>query len=152
MISRDDALALDAGDHLAHWRQHFVTPDELVYLDGNSLGMAPRAALDRLAGVAAGEWAQGLIRSWDHWVDLPSRVGDRVAPILGAPDGSVIVHDSTTVNLYQLVHAALALRPDRRVIAVDPADFPTDRYVVAGIARAAGLTVRSGFDDLADVA
>jgi kynureninase len=152
MISRDDALALDAGDHLARWRDHFVTPAELVYLDGNSLGMAPRAALDRLVGVAAGEWAQGLIRSWDHWVDLPTRVGDRLAPIIGAPPGSVIVHDSTTVNLYQLVHAALALRPERRIIAVDPADFPTDRYVVAGIARAAGLTLRSGFADLADVA
>jgi kynureninase len=152
MISRDDALDLDAADDLARWRDHFVTPEELVYLDGNSLGMAPRAALDRLAGVAAGEWAQGLIRSWDHWVDLPTRVGDRLAPILVVPDGSVIVHDSTTVNLYQLVHAALALRPDRHIIAIDPDDFPTDRYVVAGIAEAAGLTLRSGFADLADVA
>jgi kynureninase len=152
MISRDDALDLDAGDELGHWRDHFVTPEELVYLDGNSLGMAPRAALDRLAGVAAGEWAHGLIRSWDHWVDLPSRVGDRLAPIIGAPPGSVIVHDSTTVNLYQLVHAALALRPERRIVAVDPGDFPTDRYVVSGIAEAAGLTLRSGFDDLDDVA
>jgi kynureninase len=152
MISRDDALDLDAGDELGHWRDEFVTPEELVYLDGNSLGMAPRAALDRLAGVAAGEWAHGLIRSWDHWVDLPSRVGDRLAPIIGAPPGSVIVHDSTTVNLYQLVHAALALRPERRIVAVDPGDFPTDRYVVAGIAEAAGLTLRSGFDDLDDVA
>src|SRR5262245_1625333 len=150
MISRDDALDLDAGDALARWRDHFVTPDELVYLDGNSLGMAPRAALDRVAGVAAGEWAHGLIRSWDHWIDLPSRVGDRLAPIVGAPSGSVVVHDSTTVSLYQLVHAALALRPDRRVIAVDPGDFPTDRYVVAGIAKAAGLTVRTGLDDLDD--
>jgi kynureninase len=152
MISRDDALDLDAGDELGHWREHFVTPEELVYLDGNSLGMAPRAALDRLAGVAAGEWAHGLIRSWDHWVDLPSRVGDRLAPIIGAPSSSVIVHDSTTVNLYQLVHAALAQRPERRIIAVDPGDFPTDRYVVAGIAEAAGLTLRNGFDDLDDVA
>src|SRR5262245_60871894 len=152
MISRDDALDLDAGDALARWRDHFVTPDELVYLDGNSLGMAPRAALDRLAGVAAGEWAHGLIRSWDHWIDLPTRVGERLAPIVGAPRGSVLVHDSTTVSLYQLVHAALAMRPDRRAIAVDPADFPTDRYVVVGIARAAGLTLRSGLDDLADVA
>jgi kynureninase len=152
MISRDDALDLDAGDELGHWREHFVTPEELVYLDGNSLGMAPRAALDRLAGVAAGEWAHGLIRSWDHWVDLPSRVGDRLAPIIGAPSSSVIVHDSTTVNLYQLVHAALAHRPERRIIAVDPGDFPTDRYVVAGIAEVAGLTLRNGFDDLDDVA
>ena len=68
-----------------------------------------------------------------RWLDLPQRVGDRLAPVIGARPGEVVVHDSTTVNLYQLVHAALALRPDRRVIAVDPGDFPTDRYVVAGI-------------------
>jgi kynureninase len=152
VTTRAAALALDAVDELAEWRERFVTPDELIYLDGNSLGMAPRAALDRLAGVAAGEWAHGLIRSWDHWVDLPARVGDRLAPIIGAPAGTVVVHDSTTVNLYQAVHAALALRPERTVIAVDPADFPTDRYVVAGIARNVGATIRSGFAALDDVA
>ncbi len=152
MICRDDAVALDAADELARWRACFVTPDELVYLDGNSLGMAPRAALDRLAGVAAGEWANGLIRSWDHWLDLPTRVGDRLAPIVGAPGGSIVVHDSTTVSLYQLVHAALARRPDRTVIAVEPTEFPTDRYVVAGIARSTGATIRAGFADLHDVA
>jgi kynureninase len=152
VISRDDALGRDAGDDLARWRPSFVTPEGLVYLDGNSLGMAPRAALDRLAGVAAGEWAHGLIRSWEHWLDLPTRVGDRLAPAVGAPAGSVVVHDSTTVNLYQLVHAALAHRPDRTVIAVDPDEFPTDRYVVAGIARSTGATIRPGFADLNDVA
>jgi kynureninase len=151
VITRDDAHDLDASDELWPWREQFVTPDELVYLDGNSLGMAPRAALDRLAGVAAGEWAHGLIRSWEHWLDLPARVGARLAPIVGAPPGTVVVHDSTTVNLYQLVHAALAMRSDRPVIAVDPAEFPTDRYVVAGIARITGATVRSGFADLDDV-
>jgi kynureninase len=153
VISRADAVALDAADELAGWRQRFVTPEELVYLDGNSLGMAPRAALDRLAGVAAGEWAHGLIRSWEQgWLDLPARVGDRLAPVIGAPAGSVVVHDSTTVSLYQLVHAALAWRPDRTVIAVEPTEFPTDRYVVAGIARSTGATIRAGFADLDDVA
>ena len=154
MISRDDALARDAADELARWRDCFVTPEGLVYLDGNSLGMAPRAALDRIAGVAAGEWAHGLIRSWEQgqWLDLPTRVGDRLAPVIGAPAGSVVVHDSTTVGLYQLVHAALAWRPDRTVIAVEPTDFPTDRYVVAGIARSTGASIRAGFADLDDVA
>ena len=109
VTSRADAEALDAADPLAPWRERFVTPDGLVYLDGNSLGMAPVAALERLADVAATDWAQGLIRSWDHWLDLPRRVGDRLAPIIGAPAGSVVVHDSTTVNLYQLVHAGLAV-------------------------------------------
>lgn len=151
MLTRDDASALDAADPLAGWRERFVMPDGLVYLDGNSLGMAPRAALERLAVVASDEWADGLIRSWDHWVDLPSRVGDRLAPVIGAPPGAVVVHDSTTVNLYQLVHAALALAAHRglpSIIAVSAADFPTDRYVVDGIARATGATVRTTLDDL----
>lgn len=148
MTSRDDAAVLDAADPLAAWRERFVTPDGLVYLDGNSLGMAPRGALERLQEIAGDEWADGLIRSWDHWLGLPGRVGDRLAPIIGASPGSVVVHDSTTVNLYQLVHAALALRRNRPVIAVDGADFPTDRYVVTGIARATGATVRHGLADL----
>ncbi|MBA3287157.1 MAG: kynureninase, partial [Acidimicrobiia bacterium] len=145
---RWEAAALDAADALALWRQRFVTPAGLVYLDGNSLGMAPVDALARLRHVAADEWATGLIRSWDHWLDLPGRVGDRLAPIIGAPAGSVVVHDSTTVNLYQLVHAALALVPDRPVIAVVPGEFPTDRYVVDGIGAALGAEVRVGTDDL----
>ena len=123
----------------------------LVYLDGNSLGMMPIAALERLQTVAGGEWADGLIRSWDHWLDLPRQVGDRLAPIIGAPPGTVVVHDSTTVNLYQAVHAALALAGDG-AIAVDGADFPTDRYVVAGIARATGRELRTSLDDLSGVA
>jgi kynureninase len=151
MISRDDAAALDAADPLAPWRSRFLTPEAIVYLDGNSLGMAPRAALDRVHEVAATEWGDGLIRSWEHWLDLPRRVGDRLAPIVGAPPGSIVVHDSTTVNLYQLVHAALALAGDG-AIAVDGGDFPTDRYVVAGIARATGRVVRGTLDDLAGVA
>ena len=145
---------MDVADPLGAWRERFVTPEALVYLDGNSLGMAPRAALDALAAVAGDEWADGLIRSWDHWVDLPARVGDRLSPIIGAPAGSVVVHDSTTVNLHQLVHAALALAAERGrppVIAMSSEDFPTDRYVVAGIARATGGRVVSGLDDLDDV-
>ena len=153
MIGRADAAARDAADPLAAWRRRFVTPEGVVYLDGNSLGMTPIAALERLSAVAGGEWAEGLIRSWDHWLDLPRRVGDRLAPIIGAPAGSVVVHDSTTVNLYQLVHAALALAADRRgAIAVDARDFPTDRYVVEGIAQATGRAVRTTLDDLDGVA
>jgi kynureninase len=98
------------------------------------------------------DWAGGLIRSWDHWVDLPRMVGDRLAPLIGARPGEVAVHDSTTVNLYQLIRAALRLRPGRSIIAIDPGDFPTDRYVVDAIATADGLQVVAGFDDLDDVA
>jgi kynureninase len=150
-IERAAAEALDAADPLAVWRSRFVTPEGVVYLDGNSLGMTPLAVLERLQTVAGSEWAEGLIRSWEHWLDLPRRVGDRLAPVIGAPQGSVVVHDSTTVNLYQLVHAALALGGDG-AIAVDGRDFPTDRYVVAGIAATTGREVRSSLDDLAGVA
>jgi kynureninase len=144
---------LDADDPLASRRDEFVIADEaLIYLDGSSLGMTPRRTIERLERVLRDEWATGLIRSWEQWVDLPQRVGDRLAPLIGARRGEVVVHDSTTVNLYQLVDAACALRPDRRVITIDAADFPTDRYVVDGIAEARGMRVRGDFDRLDDVA
>jgi kynureninase len=153
VLTRADALALDALDPLASWRDEFVVIDEsLVYLDGNSLGMMPRRTAARLQRVLNDEWAGGLIRSWDDWLDMPQRVGDRLAPIIGARPGEVAVHDSTTVNLYQLVDAACALRPDRVAIAISAADFPTDRYVVDGIAKSRGLEVRDGFEHLDDVA
>jgi kynureninase len=147
------AEALDAADPLAGWRDQFLIPDpDLAYLDGNSLGMPPRRTLDRVSALIGTEWAGDLIGGWEHWLDLPRRVGDRLAPLIGAGAGEVVVHDSVTVNLYQLVRAALRLRPDRRVIAIDPGDFPTDRYVVDGIATADGRTVRAGFERLDDVA
>lgn len=143
------AAELDAEDPLAEQRDQFHIPDpSLAYLDGNSLGMPPARTLERVAAVMRDEWGGGLIRSWDHWLDMPQRAGDELAPLIGAGPGEVVVHDSVTVNLYQLVRAALRLRPDQLAIAVDPGDFPTDRYVVAGIAEADGLTVRPGFDDL----
>ena len=153
MLTRDDAMAFDEVDLLRRWRDEFRIPDRfLVYLDGNSLGMMPRRTMSRINSVMNDEWTTGLIGSWDHWIDLPQRVGDRLAPLIGAAPGEVVVHDSTTVNIYQLVEAACALRPDRRVIAISSADFPTDRYVVAGIAKARGLQVSHNFDDLSDVA
>ncbi|HEX2783039.1 MAG TPA: hypothetical protein VHN36_05605, partial [Ilumatobacteraceae bacterium] len=153
MPTRADALVLDEADPLSTWRDQFVIADPaLVYLDGNSLGMMPKRTIDRIERVLRDEWAAGLVRSWDHWVDLPQKVGDRLAPLIGARPGEVVVHDSTTVNIYQLVDAACALNPERRVIAIGPADFPTDRYVVAGIAAARGLQVRDDFERLDDVA
>lgn len=153
MPSRIDAETLDASDPLRSFRDEFLIPDpDVVYLDGNSLGMPPRRTAERLAELITGQWGTGLIGSWATWLDMPQRVGDRLAPLIGARAGEVVVHDSTTVNLYQLVHAALALRPDRSVIAVGEGEFPTDRYVVDGIAASAGRTVRHGFDRLDDVA
>jgi kynureninase len=158
MVSRADALALDASDPLASWREQFdlsapgAAGHELIYLDGNSLGRTPLRTYQRMEEVLRDEWACGLIRSWDEWLDKPQAVGDLLAPLIGAGPGEVSVHDSTTVNLYQVVHGAAALRPDRRVLAVDANDFPSDRYVVDGIAAATGRSVRHGFEHLDDVA
>ena len=154
VITRDEALALDAADPLAGFRDRFHIPDQsVIYLDGNSLGMPPKRTLERLTEVYLQEWGRDLIRSWEHWVDLPQRVGDTLAPLIGAGRGEVVLHDNTTLNVYQAVHAAIALRPGRSVIAISADDFPTDRYVVDGIAAALpGYRVRHGFDDLDDVA
>ena len=153
MIDRAAATALDAGDPLAAFRDRFHIPDAgVIYLDGNSLGMPPKRTLERLTEVYQNDWATGLIRSWDYWLDMPQRVGDALAPLIGAAPGEVVLHDNTTLNVYQAVHGAIALRPDRRVIAISPDDFPTDRYVVDGIAAATGHTVRHGFERLDDVA
>ena len=149
----DRAAELDEADPLARWRDEFHIPDrELAYLDGNSLGMPPRRTLDRVATMLREEWGGELINGWDHWLDMPQRVGDMLAPLIGADPSEVVVHDSVTVNVYQLVRAALTINPDRSAIAIDPGDFPTDRYVVEGIAAADGRAVRAGFDELDDVA
>jgi kynureninase len=132
-----DPAALDAADPLASFRDRFVIPDpEIVYFDGNSLGRPPLAALERLARVAAQEWAGELIRGWDHWLAAPRRVGDLLGTeLLGARPDEVAICDSTTVDFYRLASAALDARPGRRVIVTDRANFPTDRYVLEGLAR-----------------
>jgi kynureninase len=151
--AREEARALDAADPLAAWRDEFlITDPDVAYLDGNSLGMTPRRTIERVDALMCDEWAGGLIGSWEHWIDLPQRVGDTLAGIIGAQAGEVVVHDSVTINLYQLVHAALALRPDRHVIAVAAGEFPTDRYVVDSVVRSSGCEVRNGFERLDDVA
>jgi kynureninase len=115
----------------------------LIYLDGNSLGMLPAATVARLAEVISQEWGAGLIRSWGHWMDLPGQAGDLLGEhLLGAAPGQVVVSDSTTVNLYKLACAALAARPGRPVLVTDDDNFPTDRYVLDGIAARAGGRLR----------
>jgi kynureninase len=142
--ARTYAEALDAADPLAPLRDRFAEPEPgLIYLDGNSLGRLPLATAARLREVVDSEWGGGLIRSWEHWIDLPTQVGDEIAGhLLGARPGEVAVSDSTTVNLYKLADAALDARPGRRVILADDDNFPTDRYVLEGLAAARGLTVR----------
>jgi kynureninase len=153
MIDRSDALALDAADPLARWRDEFVIPDpELIYLDGNSLGRTPKRTVDALHRVIE-RWSGDLIASWwEHdWLNLALTVGDELAPLLGAGPGEVAVQESTTVALFQQVNVALDLVPGRRTIAVDHTEFPTDRYVVDGIVRLRDLDVRRGLDDFKGV-
>ncbi len=147
-LSRAAAEALDAADPLAGFRARFAGADEtaadrLLYLDGNSLGRMPLATPAAVTRVIEQDWARGLVGSWAQWIGTASRLGDDLgAGVLGAGPGQVLVGDSTTVNLYKLVAAGAAARPDRDVLVCTADDFPTDRYVVAGVAGARGMTVR----------
>jgi kynureninase len=135
---------LDERDPLRGYRDRFAPTDEgLVYLDGNSLGRLPVATPDRMAAAVAG-WGDRLIRGWDEgWMDLPLTLGDRLGTeLLGAAPGEVAVADSTTVCLYKLAAAGLDARPGRTEIVTDRDNFPTDRYVLEGLAAARGLTIR----------
>jgi kynureninase len=138
-----DSAALDAADPLAPFRDRFVIPDQgLIYLDGNSLGRLPAATVERLTRVVGDEWGGELIRGWDYWLDEPLRVGDRLAEaIVGARPGEVVLSDSTSVNFYKAALAALEARPGRRVVVTDRPNFPTDRYVLEGLARARDLEI-----------
>jgi kynureninase len=155
ITDRSYADALDEADPLRAFRDRFVPfngpdVDQLIYLDGNSLGRPPLAALDRLRDVVASDWAGGLITSWETptpgrptWMELPAAVGDLLGTaLLGAEPGQVVVSDSTTVNLYKLAAAALDARPDRHTIITEAGNFPTDRYVLEGLAAARGFRVQ----------
>jgi kynureninase len=134
----------DAADPLAGFRDRFVSgPEKLIYLDGNSLGPLAKSTRQRIAEVVDREWGEGLVRSWHDWVELPTAAGDLLGQHLaGAVPGQIAVCDSTTVNLYKLAHAALDARPGRDVLITDDDNFPTDRYVLAGVARERGCELR----------
>ncbi|WP_198119392.1 kynureninase [Massilia rhizosphaerae] len=139
--TRAACLALDALDPLAPLRDRFDLPDGVIYLDGNSLGARPRAALERARDVVAQEWGHGLIRSWNTagWFALPGRLGDRLAPLIGAGAGEVVVTDTTSLNLFKALAAALAIQaerdPARKTIVTERSNFPTDIYMADGLAR-----------------
>ena len=140
MPGRSHFEALDRADPLAPFRDRFVLPPGVVYLDGNSLGALPRDTPGRVARAVQDEWGHGLIRSWNDagWIDLAGRVADGIAGLVGAPPGSVVVGDSTSVNLFKVLGAALAMRPDRHVILSERSNFPTDLYVAQGLAAFTG--------------
>ncbi|HEY2704123.1 MAG TPA: kynureninase [Candidatus Dormibacteraeota bacterium] len=135
LLDREACAALDAADPLAPMRERFLLDDGVVYLDGNSLGALPAATPPRLATMVTEEWGRGLIRSWTAagWIDAPRRLGDRVAPLVGALPGEVLVADSTSVNLFKLLGAAVRARPGRRVILSHEDNFPADLYVAQGL-------------------
>jgi kynureninase len=141
------ASHLDAVDPLARFRSRFVAADDpsiIAYLDGNSLGRPLVATGERLAAFVAGEWGHGLIRSWDEpWMAEPVTVGDRLAEVvLGAAPGQAVVADSTSVLLYKLMRAGIGARPGRDEVLIDRDNFPTDRFVMEGVAAECGLSVR----------
>ena len=136
---------LDAADPLAHFRDRFViAADVVAYLDGNSLGRLPKSTAERLDSFVRDEWGGRLIRGWSEgWVELPVTVGDELgAAVLGAAAGQTVIADSTSVNIYKLLHAASSVRPDRSELVIDATSFPTDRYIVESVASMRGLTVR----------
>jgi kynureninase len=154
-LSREAALALDAADPLAPLREQFDIPDGLIYLDGNSLGVLPRATPARVQQVVQQEWGRGLIGSWNSagWIALPQRVGDKIARLVGAGAGELVCADSTSVNLFKVLSAALTIAqadsPEKRVILSERSNFPTDLYVAESLARERGFTlVLADTDDI----
>jgi len=139
-VDRETCLSFDRQDPLASVRDELLVPEGVIYLDGNSLGALPRETLPRLTQVIAEEWGSGLIRSWNaaHWIEAPARIGDKIARLIGAKAGEVIVADSTSVNLFKLLAGALRVQPGRHFILTEASNFPTDLYIAQGLIELLG--------------
>ncbi|MBC7917322.1 MAG: kynureninase [Rhodoferax sp.] len=148
MISLNDCQQRDVADPLRSLRDLFTIPAGIIYLDGNSLGVMPKAATARAAEVVAHEWGQGLIRSWNSagWVNLPHKLGNQVARLIGAGDGEVVVTDTTSINLYKALSAALSIAnadaPERRIVVSERNNFPTDLYIAQSLCNQHGYTLK----------
>ena len=142
-VQRGYAESLDANDPLRSFKSEFVVKDEdLCYLDGNSLGRLPKKTIEQVNHFLENEWATELVDGWSHWIDQAQPAGDLLAKTaLGAGPGQTLVCDTTSVNFYQLCLAAITARPSRKTVIIDSANFPTDRYILAGIAQAHGLNL-----------
>lgn len=143
-LTREHAQGLDASDPLAPARDRFSIPDGIIYLDGNSLGCLPKSVAPRLREAIENEWGKGLIRSWNNagWYTAPQRAGAKIAKLIGAAASEVIVTDSTSVDLFKVLAAALRMRPDRTTILGVHGDFPTDAYIASGIANLTGTNFK----------
>ncbi|EAR20456.1 kynureninase [Nitrococcus mobilis] len=139
-LSRDDCERLDREDPLGTLRGRFELPSGLIYLDGNSLGALPVGARQRLDELVRVQWGEDLIRSWNRhdWIGMPRRIGAKIARLIGARDDEVIAADSTSINLFKLLAAALRLRPRRRIIVSERTNFPTDLYIIEGLIELLG--------------
>ncbi len=139
-----DVRALDAADPLRDFRARFDLPEGVIYLDGNSLGPLPSATPQRIADAVTVQWGRGLVTSWNEhdWIGAPQRVGDKIASLIGARAGEVVVADSTSVNLYKLILAAARLNPQGTELVTEAGNFPSDIYIAEGAAQTLGLTLR----------
>jgi len=154
-LTRDDFADRDLNDPLARFGERFELPEGVIYLDGNSLGALPTAVAERIQSVVRDEWGHDLIKSWNvhDWFTLPTRVGDKIARLIGANPGEVVAADSTSVNLFKLLAAAMKMRPERNVIVSEPGNFPTDLYVAQGLGELiGGLQLRLSEPDGLDLA
>ncbi|MFT6461330.1 MAG: kynureninase [Maricaulis maris] len=144
MTTLDDARRLDAADPLAGFRERFALPDSVIYLDGNSLGALPKATSGRVEAVVQSEWGEDLIRAWNtrDWISAPKRLGDKIARLIGAAPGEVIAGESTSVNIFKALCACLQLTPERSVILSETGNFPTDAYMMEGLAALSGGRIR----------
>ena len=144
MKTRHDFTALDAADPLRSLKDLFTLPEGVTYLDGNSLGAMPKATASRVQQVIAAEWGQDLIKSWNTagWIDMPGRIGDKIARLVGAGEGELVVADSTSVNLFKVLSAALRIAqadaPQRKLIVSERSNFPTDLYIAESLAKQFG--------------
>lgn len=148
------ALMLDAADPMAWAVAEFVMPESVIYLDGNSLGALPKAAREAVARVTEVEWGQSLIRSWNNhgWFDKPVVVGEKLAPLIGAAPGQVLIGDSISINVFKVIHAAMDLQPNRTVVMADATSFPSDLYVAQSAVdqrSGAEFVMASDVDDVA---
>jgi kynureninase len=143
-LDRNACVALDAADPIAGFRERFIDDGSTIYLDGNSMGRLPKAALSRLQEMAEHEWGTILVRGWTEsgWMDSPLRVGHAIGELIGAAPGEVIIADSTSVNLYKLITAVLTARPQRKVVLTEGSNFPTDLYIAQGVVDMLGGELR----------
>ena len=141
VTDRSYALELDANDPLRHFRDQFInTKPDMCYLDGNSLGRLPKKTIEAINNFMINEWGENVVEGWSEWIDQAQKTGNLIGrATLGAAAGQVLACDTTSVNFYQLCGAALAARPGRKTIIVDAANFPTDRYILQGLAKQHGL-------------